>query len=91
MPVAGKTVHVRSQARTLVRSWRLITVRLRSKSCPAGGHDGQRQRELGERRSDARHLQQASVGSKTRSAGWVSTQGLSTGSPLRRREKGRKI
>ncbi len=51
--------------------WCLITVRLRSKSCPANGHDGCCPRESGERRSNARHLQQAGVGSKTRSAGRV--------------------
>ena len=51
----------------------LITVRLRSKSCPAGGLYGRRSRELGERWGNPRHLLQANVGSKTRSAGWVPT------------------
>ena len=69
MPVAGKTVHVKGAILSLDSRWCLITVRLRSKSCPANGHDGCCQRESGERRSNARHLQQAGVGSKTRSAG----------------------
>ena len=52
MPVAGKTVHVRpANYRQVVR--RLITVRLRSKSCPAVDADHRRLRELGERRETA--------------------------------------
>ncbi len=49
----------------------LITVRLRSKPCPAADSDGRRQRESDERRITPRHSQQAGVGSKTRSAGRV--------------------
>src|SRR5487761_679296 len=58
-------------------SRRPITVRLRSKSCPAGGH--MTSPELREKGSSGhgrpRTSQQADVGSKTRSAGRVPTTG----------------
>src|SRR6202161_2153175 len=61
-------------------SRRPITVRLRSKSCPAGGHKefpGAREKgSSGQGRP--RTSQQADVGSKTRSAGRVPTTGTST-------------
>jgi hypothetical protein len=50
---------------------RPITVRLRSKSCPAGGPDGHRSGRRGVVATVLRDPQQADVGSKTRSAGQV--------------------
>src|SRR3954447_9423102 len=52
-------------------SRRLITVRLRSKSCLAGGPDGPRTGRRAVVASRLRAPQQANVGSKTRAAGWV--------------------
>ena len=52
---------------------RPITVRLRDKSCPAGGPDGRRPGRRGEWLLSPRAPQQADVGSKTRSAGRVSS------------------
>src|SRR5580692_7078967 len=59
---------------------RPITVRLRSKSCPAGGHmTSPGAREKGSSgHGRPRTSQQADVGSKTRSAGRVPTTGTST-------------
>ena len=50
---------------------RPITVRLRGKSCPAGGSDVPRAREKGGSGNRPRIPQQADVGTKTRSAGRV--------------------
>lgn len=65
MPVAGKTAHVRS---TLLEGG-LITVRLRRKSClgPVVRHGGHREK-VGSG-TELREPQQATVGTKTRSAG----------------------
>ena len=56
-------------------SRRPITVRLRSKSCPAGGPDGRRPGRRGVVAAPLRDPQQADVGSKTRSAGRVLVAG----------------
>src|SRR5690606_11960883 len=66
---------------------RLITVRLRGKSCLLGGPDALRTREKGSSGAQApRAPQQADVGTKTRSAGRVTlsvhTGRAVTGAPL---------
>src|SRR5690349_503682 len=53
---------------------RLITVRLRGKSCPPGGPDVPRKRRRAVVASELRTPQQADVGTKTRSAGRVSKE-----------------